>query len=267
MRIFLIVGFIIVFILLPVASAEIQFTITPSEPVIGDTVTIVGTGAKPNDFLYPSITFETDVEVNDYNYEYKISGIYIPPENINFKLTASPVDEVSINAKPKWIPIGLTYIGKINDNKGYISHGHIIPAYYDLKIYGKANNDDQVNLEISNTARIQSDSTGGFRYEYKTKGLPSGEYYVDISGEKKEIELRSTTQSIPKTEITSIENPDTVSTSTQGTSEITDEGSINSEATPEIAANSETNVDDEPASAVDENKSILQSILDILKFW
>lgn len=258
MRIFRIMGLILIYLLLPVVSAEIQYTITPRDPVIGDTVNIEGTGVQINGFVYPTITFETDVEVNNFIYEYKISGIHIPSENYEFKLTANPVDELSINAKPEWLrlPIGLTYNGIIENNRGSMSYGHIlISTNYDLKIYGKAHNNNKVNLKISNTAKIQSDSTGGFNFNYKTKGLPSGKYLVDISGRKEKIELKDEKE-VKSTSILKSES----------TSEITNERDITAE-TPEIATASETNVADKSLTAEDEKKSILHSILDILKFW
>lgn len=195
---------------------------------------------------------------------------------------------------PAWLPqallpLGLTYKGLINGNKGSIFYGHIIvPTNYDIKISGKTHVNNKVNLKITTTAKIQSDSNGGFKYKYKTTGLPSGEYSVEISGKEKEIKLKSSSTSIQTSTITSIESSSGVSTSTQGTSgkiqtngisseetqisdttPLSNEESVTSQATPEMTTASEETVADKPvtSSTPPEQKSILQSILDLLKFW
>lgn len=163
--------------------AGINFTISPENPVVGQDITIRGTGGQPNQLLSPSITFEKTETVVDGIYDYRLTGIKIPSGDNNFVATARNVNNLNVRVKLLfWWTVGANAANGI----ATVSQSNVPSGTYDIRMDGDAaQGASSVPLTITASSKITADAQGNFTTTYSTSGIPMGNFKLDIGGNNK----------------------------------------------------------------------------------
>ena len=183
-------SFLLLCLLISPVSAAVEWKITPSNPVVGDTLKIKGT-ASPGEELKVSISFEKTVPVCKGRYEYSLQNIKIPEGKDNlFAVKADGVKNLHVGVK-KFVWINLN--SDASKGVATISQGHVPALTYDkILIDGDAaNKKSSVNLKVTASQTLKADSKGKFEYSYDTSSMPAGKFNIKIGNVEKTIELRS----------------------------------------------------------------------------
>ncbi|WP_292487131.1 hypothetical protein [Methanohalobium sp.] len=163
--------------------------ISPSKPVIGDTLTIYGK-SLPNESIELLTSFDKNVPVSsEGDYEYYLEKMNVPEGIIYYTITAVGV---------KYLKLGVKLLFWFTRKKE-ASHGtavfydkHIPSGSYDIKIYGKAKDSvSKVNINIKVLQSLKADNQGNFRYDYDTSSLPEGKFLIGVENTSKRIELKN----------------------------------------------------------------------------
>ena len=179
-------------ILSPRAAASSNWELTPQNPVVGDMMTIKGTGFE-GDTVEVQVSFEKEVEVQDGEYAYQLEDVVIPSGSGNsFNVKAVGADDLNVRAKTL---LWLTKSAKAKDGTATVFQAHIPSGTYEIRIDGKASG-SSVKLRIKAMQEIKVDSDGSISYQYNTKSIPAGNFEVNIDGIKKKIELQPS-ESLP----------------------------------------------------------------------
>ena len=179
--------FILVLLLFsPAVSAE-EWDVTPSIPYVGDNIVITG-NAAPNQEIAAEISFENTLLASGGKYECSFSKVKIPNgKNNHFTARAENVKDLHIKVeKLPWITLSEDATGGI----ATISMSNVPPLTYEIKMYGDAlEGESNVNLRITASQTITTDSEGNFKYEYDTDEMPPGNYKIKIGENSKTITL------------------------------------------------------------------------------
>jgi len=185
--IFIILGFI-----LTVSSVYglSNLTITPSDPKVGDIITITGK-TNPNEEINCKIWFEIDPLVAPPYYGYIMNNVDIPTTPNSFKIVAENVNSLSISIK-----LGIWVNKRVEANSEGIavfSKSNIPPGTYDIKMGGTIKDPKKpVKLKIFASTKIKADENGNFKYSYKVNNIPEGTVvHLDIGGIKRDIVIKS----------------------------------------------------------------------------
>ncbi|AKB59095.1 hypothetical protein MSBR2_2579 [Methanosarcina barkeri 227] len=174
-------------ILSPGAAASSNWELNPQNPVVGDMMTIKGTGFE-GDTAKVLVSFEKDVEVQDGEYEYLLEDVVIPSSSYNsFTVQAEGVEDLNVRAK---MLLWLTKSAETKDGTVTVSQANVPPGTYKIRIDGKASG-SSVKLKITAMQEIEVDSDGNFSYQYNTKSIPTGDFEVNVEGITKQIELQT----------------------------------------------------------------------------
>ncbi len=175
-------------IISPGAAASSNWALTPQNPVVGDMMTIKGTGFE-GDTAKVMVSFEKDVEVQDGEYEYLLEDVVIPSGFDNsFTVKAEGVEDLNVRAK---MLLWLTKSAETKDGTATVSQANVPPGTYQIRIDGKASG-SSVKLKITAMQEIEVDpDDGNFSYQYNTKSIPAGNFEVKVGGITKQIELQS----------------------------------------------------------------------------
>jgi len=180
-------AFILVLLLFsPAVSAE-EWDVTPSIPYVGDNLVITG-NAAPNQELTAEISFENTLFASGGKYEYSIVKVKIPNgKNNHFTVRAENVKDLHIKVKKLlWIILNKDATGGI----ATISQSNVPPFIYEINMYGDAlEEESNVNLRITASQTITTNSEGNFKYEYDTGEMPPGNYKIKIGETSKTITL------------------------------------------------------------------------------
>jgi len=174
-------------IISPGAAASSNWELNPQNPVVGDMMTIKGTGFE-GDTAKVLVSFEKDVEVQDGEYQYLLEDVVIPSGFDNsFTVQAEGVEDLNVRAK---MLLWLTKSAETKDGTATVSQANVPPGTYQIRIDGKASG-PSVKLKITAMQEIEVDSDGNFSYEYNTKSIPAGNFEVNVGGITKQIELQT----------------------------------------------------------------------------
>lgn len=180
----------IVFILLSTAaSAAVSWTVSPSNPTVGNTLIIKGT-VSPGATLKAEIYFEKPITVSNGQYRYLLENIKIPTSSGNsFTVKATGVQNLNVAVKDVlWITKSQGASGGV----ATISQTNIPAGSYKVLISGNAlKGKSSVDVKVTATQTLKADSKGNFVYNYDTSSLPAGKYTIKIGDTQKTIELKA----------------------------------------------------------------------------
>jgi len=192
--------FLLLFLLISPVAATVNWQITPSNPFVGDTLSITGT-ASPGMDVRAEVTFEMNVPVSKGRYQLTLNNLQIPDGKDNlFTVRADGVQNLHV---------GVTKLLTFNLNKdatngvATISQGHVPAWTYDILIDGDAlKGKSSVQLKITASQTLTADSKGKFSFSYDTFSIPTGEFSVKIGNLVKTIELKPKGQKLPHVDFT-----------------------------------------------------------------
>ncbi|AXI24831.1 hypothetical protein CFE53_01095 [Methanofervidicoccus sp. A16] len=184
---FIILGLILI---VSPAYGVSNLTITPSDPKVGDTITITGK-ANPNEEINCKIWFEINPSINPPKYKYFMNNVEIPNASNSFKIIAKNAERLYVSLK---IGMWVTQGAKANkEGIAVISKSNIPPGIYDIRIRGTIKDPEKpVKLKIFASTKIKADENGNFKYSYKVNNIPEGTIvHLDIGGIKRDIVIKS----------------------------------------------------------------------------
>lgn len=185
--------FVLMCLLISPVAAAIEWTISPSDPIVGDTLKIQGT-AFPEEKIKVEVSFEKEIPVSsEGRYEYLLEGVKVPKgDNTRFTVNASEVKNLHVGVKKVvWVNMRST----ASEGFATISKANIPPwTYNKILIDGNALSNSPVYLEIKASQILKADSDGKFEYSYDTSSIPEGEFRIMIGDVEKIVELNSKEQ-------------------------------------------------------------------------
>lgn len=177
---------ILLFLVISSISAISNVQIEPTNPNVGDVVTISGI-ANPNEEIPIQAEFSVIPLTSNPYYGYLMYDVNIPNTPNNFKVIGENVNDLQISVKMgMWITKSAVANG---DGVAIVSKSNVPVGTYDMKIGGTIKNISKpVNLKISASTTISANSNGNFKYTYNTNNIPEGTtVYLNIGGIKKQI--------------------------------------------------------------------------------
>lgn len=178
------------------AVSDIQ--ITPSNPKVGDTITITGT-ANPNEAINCQAWFEVNPAISEPYYGYLMYNVDIPTTPNTFKVVGENVNDLTVNVKiGTWIPKGAT---ANSDGVAVVSQSNVPVGTYDIKIIGKIKDSSKpVKLKIIASTTIKADENGNFEYSYKANNIPEGTtIHLNIGGISRDVLIEADIPTPPPT--------------------------------------------------------------------
>ncbi|XRO75821.1 hypothetical protein ACO3TA_02890 [Methanocaldococcus sp. 28A] len=207
---FIIFGFLIH----PIYAEVKDIQITPSNPKVGDTITLTGK-ANPNEDIKCKVWFEVTPIISPPYYGYIMNNVEIPTLPNNFKVIGENVNDLSVSVK---MGIWITKSAKADKNGvAIVSQSNVPVGTYDIKIGGTIKNQSKpVKLKIIASTTIKADENGNFRYTYKVNNIPAGTViHLNIGGIYKDILIRSDLPSPPEVENTTTQTNTKLETESQ----------------------------------------------------
>ena len=188
-----------------------NLTITPSNPKVGDTITITGK-ANPNEEINCKIWFEINPTINPPKYKYFMNNVEIPNASNSFKIIAKNAERLYVSLK-----IGMWVTQGVKANKegiAVISKSNIPPGIYDIRIRGTIKDPEKpVKLKIFASTKIKADENGNFKYSYRVCNIPEGTVvHLNIDGIKRNILIRSSIPAPPPVDIEDETDEDSTTT-------------------------------------------------------
>jgi len=173
-----------------------NLTITPSDPKVGDIITITGK-ANPKEDINCQIYFEVDPLIAPPYYGYIINNIEIPTTPNSFKIVAENVNSLSISTK-----VGIWVTRRVEANEkgvAIFSKSNIPRGNYDIKIGGTIKDlEKPVKLKIYASTKIKADENGNFKYSYRINNIPEGTVvHLNIDGVKRDIVVKGSIPTPP----------------------------------------------------------------------
>ncbi|MFB3764161.1 MAG: hypothetical protein ACE14P_02820 [Methanotrichaceae archaeon] len=170
------------------ASTCSAFDISPSNPQIGDKITITGT-AVPGEQLNFRSGFSMDLPVSNGQYEYETS-VEIPQTPNKLTVTARNVKDMNLGVK---MIIWITKRLEASGGTASISQSNVPPGRYDLKMFGTATDGaSKVAVEVDAETAVLADSSGKYSLIIDTSGIPRGDYRIEGGGDFKIVHIGGT---------------------------------------------------------------------------
>lgn len=193
----LVLGFLSVFLLLGLfispSAAKTDWTISPSNPTVGDTLKIKGT-ASPGEDLIAQVSFEKELPVTEGRYQYLLEKIKIPRGEDNLlTLRGEGVENLNVSVTKLFFTKKLS--SDASGGIATISRRNVPPLTYKVLIDGDAlstpSKDSSVKITVTASQTLKTNSKGKFNFNYHTSSMPAGKYTIYIGDSKKTIELKS----------------------------------------------------------------------------
>ena len=187
-------------VLISPAAAAVEWEISPSNPVVEDTLKITGTAA-PGESVRAEVTYEKILPVSGGKYQLSLKNIKIPEGSDNlFSVRAEGVQNLHVGVK-KLVSFNLN--AAATNGVATISQGHVPSWTYDILIDGNAlKGQKSVVLKIKASQTLKADSKGNLAFNYETSSMPAGEFKIKIGNSEKTIELRDKWQKKPVADFT-----------------------------------------------------------------
>jgi len=192
MGILLFISMLMMGVFTGVSSGEdINFNITPDNPVKGDIITVYG-HANPNGLIKAAVTFEGDLHLENGEYTISVRGLDIPFENIKFTAFVYGCKTLELSGrKPLWGELCTPWVTLSTDAvDGVATLSYSIPpGTYDVSAHITSDKNSVLKVKIIASGLIKTDANGNFNYSYDTSlGIP-GNVRISIGGESKIITL------------------------------------------------------------------------------
>jgi hypothetical protein len=164
-------------------------TIEPWDTVVGEEVTVEGTGFGANENVTISTTVTCYKPVVDNKCECTMNEFDIP-ETTDFKLSIREVtDNVTIYVKVlfTWLtinpanPFGFNFDYDPLTYTSNVSRNGVFAGTYSIDVIGDAVDEGNCTMITSAVMRIQANETGGFTKVIKTEGIPICNFSINAS--------------------------------------------------------------------------------------
>ena len=182
-------------ILISPIYAVSDIEISPSNPVVGDTITLTGK-ASPNEAINCQAWFEITPSIISLPW-YVMNDVDIPTTPNTFKIIGENVGKLYMD-----VNMGIWITKRANaDSNGIatVSKSNVPEGTYDMTIGGTIKDQSKpVKLKIIASTTINADENGNFKYAYKTNNIPEGTtIYLSVGGVNKEIIIKGDTPAPP----------------------------------------------------------------------
>jgi len=168
----------------PFVMLSNDFTITPSNPVVGSPVTIKGT-ANPNTLVTVQVFYEQSLPVRNGAYQLALKGIVVPTGSNSITVKTTNVQSMSVGMKRgMWT----TITAKVVNGVSTLTQNNISPGTYDAIIYGKSGA-SSIQLSVASSKTLTADSKGNYTFVYNSSGMPKGKYTVKVDNISKSFVL------------------------------------------------------------------------------
>jgi hypothetical protein len=166
-----------------------DLTIEPWDTVVGEEVTVEGTGFGANATVTISTTVTCYKPVVDNKCECTMNEFDIP-ETTDFKLSIREVtDNVTIYVKVlfTWLtinpdnPFGFIFDYDPATYTSNVSRNGVFAGTYSIDVIGDAVDEGNCTMITSAVMRIQANETGGFTKVIKTEGIPICNFSINAS--------------------------------------------------------------------------------------
>ena len=150
-------------LLISPAAAAIEWKLSPSNPVVGDTLKITGK-ASPGENIRAEVTFEKKIPVSGGRYQLSLNNVQIPDGKDNlFTVRADGVRNLHVGVKKL---IGINLNSEASKGVATISQAHVPAWSYDILIDGDALNGKSfsVILKVTASQTLKADSKGKFEF-------------------------------------------------------------------------------------------------------
>jgi hypothetical protein len=189
-----VLAFLILAFLISVCSA---FDLSPSNPEVGDKITITGTSA-PGEQLNFRSSFSMDLPVSNGQYEYE-TKVVIPQTPNKLEVTARNVKDMNLGVK---MVIWITKRFEAHSGIASISQSDVPPGKYDLKMFGTAADGvSKVDVEVNAETAVLADSSGKYSLVIDTSGMPNGDYRIEGGGDSRVAHIGGTSSASSSGEI------------------------------------------------------------------
>jgi hypothetical protein len=168
----------------PFVMLSNDFTITPSNPVVGNPVIIKGTAA-PNTLVTVQVCYEQSLPVLNGAYQFVLRGIVIPTGSNSITVKTTNVKSMSVGLKQR---IWTTITAKVVNGVSTLTQNNISPGTYDAIIYGNSGA-SSIQLSVTASKTLTADSKGDYTYVYNSAGMPKGKYTVKVGNVSKSFVL------------------------------------------------------------------------------
>ncbi len=169
----------------PFVMLSNDFTVTPSNPVVGGPVTITGTAA-PNKLVTVQVCYEQSLPVLKGAYQFVLRGIVIPTGSNSITIKTTNVKSMSVGIKQG---IWTTITAKVVNGVSTLTQNNISPGKYDAIIYGNSGA-SSIQLSVTASKTLTADSKGNYTYVYNSAGMPKGKYTVKVGNVSKSFVLK-----------------------------------------------------------------------------
>lgn len=168
----------------PFVMMSNDFTVTPSNPVVGDPVTIRGT-TTPNIPVTVQVCYEQSLPVLNGAYQLVLRGIVIPTGSNSITVKTTNVKSMSVGLKQR---MWTTITAKVVNGGSTLTQNNISPGTYDAIIYGNSGA-SSIQLSITASKTLTADSKGNYTFVYNSAGMPKGKYAVKVGSVSKSFVL------------------------------------------------------------------------------
>jgi len=181
------------------ASAAI-LTVTPNQVVVGEFVTIEGSGFGINETVTLSCSVsDFEVPISDTNYKYSLENFNLSDSNTSFSLSAREVkDDVEVHIeklgssvvinKSSPTKYGFAFDYNVTTNTSTVAVPMPIDPLYTgvyelIEVSGTASGSaTEVYMDVTVINNVTTDATGYFKTVIDTHGIPTGEYTITADG-------------------------------------------------------------------------------------
>jgi hypothetical protein len=181
----LVVGLFLTLVVSAFVMMSSDFTITPSNPVVGDSITIKGT-ATPNTPVTIQISYDKSLPVLNGAYQFVLRGVVIPTGSNSITVKTTNVKSMSVGLKQK---LWTTVTAKVVNGVSTLTQNNLSPGTYDAIIYGNSGA-SSIQLSVVAAKTLTSDSKGNYIYVYNSSGMPKGKYTVKVGNVTKSFMLK-----------------------------------------------------------------------------
>lgn len=163
------------------------WTISPTNPVVGDTVVLRGSCALPGT-VKACVSLAKIVPVEAERYEYEFAELKIPDTPNSFSVRAEGVNDLYVRVKKL---ICFTLSAESSGGVATISQSHVPSWTYRINIDGSAERGkDNVTLIFNAEQAQETNSEGNFNFSYNTASLPAGDYRIKLGDSVKTVTLK-----------------------------------------------------------------------------
>jgi hypothetical protein len=184
---------LLISLLSPAARASVvDLQVIPEDPIKGDTVKVI-VRTSSMERVDIGISYEMELPVSGGKYEYRASGVRIPAPPNHFTVRAANVKNLRISIPIRfWIfTFWITRASEASNGIAILSQEGVPAGTYDAIVQGDAlDGAPAVELQVSASKTIVTDSNGYYEYSYDTGCIPPGTFTIRADEATKVVTLR-----------------------------------------------------------------------------